>query len=91
MDDSYGHGKLLKFAVTNNWQALIQPHHEADYGLHLDLFAPVVIGHEFDQCQRYYTYQRSKSVIAAQCFPCIEHSTRVSMKYAHQEDENCTI
>ncbi len=48
MDDLYGHGNLLKFAVSNNLQALIQPHHEADDGFHLDLIAPEVIGHEFE-------------------------------------------
>jgi hypothetical protein len=46
IDDSYGN--LLSFAVDNSWDALIQQHNEADGGFHLDLYAPVVIGHEFD-------------------------------------------
>ncbi len=46
IDDSYG--DLLSFSLENDWDTLIQQHNEAERGFHLDLFAHVVIGHEFD-------------------------------------------
>jgi hypothetical protein len=46
IDDSYGN--LLSFSLENDWYTLIQQHNEAERGFHLDLYAPVVIGHEFD-------------------------------------------
>jgi hypothetical protein len=46
IDDSYGN--LLSFSLENDWGTLIQQHNEADGEIHLDLYAPVFICHEFD-------------------------------------------
>ncbi len=46
IDDSYCN--ILSFSVKDNWNTLIQQNNVAEGRLHLDLFALVVIAHEFD-------------------------------------------